>query len=301
MILIVGASSSLGRAVIPRLREKNLPLRLSSRNPTALQAIAGTGDEIVQADLLDRDSLVRACTGIERIFTSTHSIMGRGATSSDHIDLEGASALIDVAKELGVQHFVHTSILGANAQASTRFFRNKARIEQHLLESGLPYTILRPAAFFAPHKDSFTNPQAALHGLLSGDPASYFGHGENVRNFVAVEDVARYAVLAFTDPRAMNQIIEMGGPENLTAKQVIALYERALGHSMKVQPKPLMLAKILHAVTGVFHPGLSDVMQMVIEADTIPTPFDTTPTAEQYGIPPTHLTEWIKQQVSAVH
>jgi uncharacterized protein YbjT (DUF2867 family) len=302
MILVIGASSSLGRAVVPLLRRENLPLRLSSRNPASIQSMAGEGVEIVQADLLDRDSLVRACTGITQVFTSTHSIMGRGAASSDRVDLAGACTLIDVAKELGVQHFVHTSVLGASEQASMRFFRNKAKVEQYLLESGLPYTILRPAAFFVPHtvlhSKAFNDPPAALQEFLHGDSATFYGHGDTPRNFVAVEDVACYAFQALTDPGAVNQIIEIGGPENLTVREVAEVYGRALGRPLTVHPQSLVMPRFMRLVTGPIHPGLHDVMQFVIDNDTVPTPFDCAPTAERYHVTPTHLEDWIKTQVA---
>ncbi|MFN8378403.1 MAG: NmrA family NAD(P)-binding protein [Anaerolineae bacterium] len=305
MILVIGASSSLGRAVVPLLRSKNVPLRISSRHPDTLQTFAGPGVEIVQADLLDRDSLVRACADAEKVFAATHSVMGHGSTSSDHVDLEGGCTLIDVAKEAGVQHFVYTSALGVSLDADTHFYRNKAKVEQHLLESGLPYTILRPAAFFVPHtvlhSKAFTEPSLALQEFLHGHSATFYGHGENPRNFVAVEDVARYAALALTDPCAMNQIIEIGGPENLTVKEVAAAYGRALGHSMELHPQSLVMPRIMHVLMGPFNAGMQDVMQIVIDNDSIPSPFDAAPNAQRYGVTPTYLEQWVAGQIAVPH
>jgi uncharacterized protein YbjT (DUF2867 family) len=269
MIWIIGASSTVGRETIPLLREADYQLRLSSRNPEKLQAFRGERVEIVQADLLDKASLQRACNGVEKILASTHSLLGRGKNASKHVDVIGNKNLIDVACEQGVAHFVFISILGANLEHPIEFFRNKARTEAYLKQSGLSYTILRPAAFFVPHTilrpRAFFEPEAELKAFLEGSPARIMGSGENPRNFVANADVAKFASIALTEPKAVNQIIEIGGPENLTAREVAAIYARVTGHDCRIRTLPLLVPRLMHILLKPFRPGLvNDRLTLVV-------------------------------------
>lgn len=304
MFLIVGASSSVGRAAIPMLREAGYPLRLTSRDPSKLASFAGPHVETMYADLTDRISLSKASKGIEKVLLMAHSLLGRGRYATRQVDESGVCDLIDIAREHKVSHFVMISILGASPNASSAFFRAKARAEACLMQSGLSYTILRPSAFFLPHTvlhpQAFFNPERALKEFMAGDKATFFGKGENPRNFVANEDVARFAVIALTDPSAVNQVIEIGGPQNLTAKQVAGIYSRVTGHEHRINSTPLMIPRLMHLLMKPFHPGLSDAMRLAIDADTKPETFDGMPGSIRYHVPLTPLEDWIRDRMGVV-
>ena len=65
--------------------------------------------------------------------------------------------------------------------------------------------------------------------ILAKGKVSLFGKGENPRNFVADDDVAKFAVMALEDAHLSGQVIDIGGPENLTNMQVVRLYEELSG------------------------------------------------------------------------
>lgn len=301
MILIIGASSTVGKAIIPLLLEAGCELRLSTREPDKLKAYRVPGVEIVQVDLLDNDSIERACQGADTVLMSAHSIIGKGKYASRFVDLDGGRRLIDVACRQSVSHFVYVSILGASTTHSSMFFRHKAQVENYLKQSGLSYTILRPSAFFLPHTvlhaQAFTNPQRALQEFLAGNKATFFGQGETPRNFVANEDVAQFALIALTDPKAVNQTIEIGGPENLTPREVAAIYSQATGIPKAISAMPLVIPQLMHLALKPFHPGLSDAMQIAVDSDRVPSPYDMTTTLKQFPVPLTRLEDWVCAQM----
>ena len=302
MILIVGASSTLGRATIPLLLEAGCSLRLSSRNPAKLQTFQRDQVEVVEADLLDKASLLRACEGVEKVLVSTHNIFGRGKNASKYADIIGNQNLIDAAREQGVSHCVLISTLGASLDHHLPYFQERARIEDYLKRSGLSYTILRSSAFFVPHtilrSKAFFEPEAELEALLAGGAATIMGKGENPRNFVASEDVAKFAVIALTDPKAINQTIEIGGADNLTAREVAAIYARVTGHDIKVNTVPLIVPRIMHYLLKPFHAGLSQAMQLAVDADTRPDEFDVSSTLAKYPVELTPLADWVQARVN---
>lgn len=290
MVLIVGAGA-LGSAAARRLLAQGRAVRVLARTPDKVQALADLGAEVVQGDLLDEASLRRACTGADAVLASAHSILGRGRNASRFVDWQGHRDLIDAAKAAGVQRFVYTSARGVSAENPVPLFRHKFAVEQHLRAVELPYVILRPAAFMETHVHT-------LIGLpiLEKGKVTLFGKGENPRNFVAADDVARVAVQALTDPDMVGQIVEVGGPENWTAMQVVRLYEQLAGRPVKVSHMPLGALRVLSALLRPLHPGLSQVMVSGIWLDTTDQTYDMPPG----GAPSTRLEDWVRARVAAV-
>ncbi len=291
MIVIFGASSTIGMITIPLLLEAGHSLRLVSRIPEKLADFEGKNVEIVQADLIDRDSVRRACENAEMVFASVASLFGYGKNASKHVDYEGQCNLIDVAGECGVQHFVYMSTQEANHDNPASFFRYKAMTEDYLRASGLSYTILRASAFFVPHVELIGKP------VLEGGKALIMGEGNNPRNFIANCDVAKFAVIALTNPKARNKTIDIGGPENLSSKEVAKIYARVAGVELKSMSIPRFILNIMSKMLQPFHNGLSDVMKAVIDSDTNPKTFDMSATLNEYPVEMTRLEDWLSAQV----
>ncbi|MEL6406543.1 MAG: NAD(P)H-binding protein [Chloroflexota bacterium] len=293
MILIIGASSTIGQATIPLLLEAGHQLRLTSRTPEKLEAFAGEGVEIVQADLLDEASIREACEGVDMVLASVASLFGYGKNASKHVDHTGHLRLIDIAQESGVEHFVYMSTQEATHDNPVSFFRNKAKVEDYLRESDLSYTILRASAFFSPHVEMIGE------GVLKGGKAFIMGRGENPRNFVANCDVAKFAFIALTDASARNKTINIGGLENLTSQEVAEVYARVAGVELKSQRVPRIVPRIMATLMKPFHRGISDVMAAVVDSDTRPKDFDMSTTLQAYPVEMTRLEDWIALQAQA--
>ncbi|MGB1285636.1 MAG: SDR family oxidoreductase [Aggregatilineales bacterium] len=290
-IVIFGASSTIGQASIPLLREAGHTLRLVSRNPEKLQQFTGADVEIMQADLLDEQSVRRACEGVDMVLASVASMFGHGKNASKNVDYTGQCRLIDIARENSVQHFVYISTQEATHDNPVSFFRNKARTEDYLRESGLSYTILRASAFFSPHVELIGD------GILKGGKAMIMGQGENPRNFIANCDVAKFVVVAFDNPAAHNQTIDIGGLDNLTSKQVAEVYAKVAGVDLKSTQIPRFIPRIMSKLIKPFHTGISDVMTAVVDSDTRSKAFDMSATLTQYPVELTSLEDWIAGQM----
>jgi NADH dehydrogenase len=193
MILIVGGSGFLGRKVAELLLSQGQQVRLLVRTPAKVDDLKQLGAEVVIGDLVYPPSLTQACQGVDRVFVAAHGFLGKGRYQSEAVDDAGYHALIDAAKAAGVAHFVYTSALGAAPNHPVDFWRTKHRIEEYLKASD---TILRPSAFMETHAH-FLNGKS----ILETGKTSLLGNGTKPRNFIAVRDVAQFAVLALTDAR----------------------------------------------------------------------------------------------------
>lgn len=285
MILIVGARGRLGGTVARNLLASGSRVRVLSRTPAQLDDLEQLGAEVVGGDLRDPASLARACQGVDRIVASAHAFDGTGANTVAAVDGRGNRALIDAARAAGVAHFVLTSIIGARPDHPIDLWRAKASAESHLRASGLSYTILRPTAYMETWIELLGEPI-----VRQGKPL-IFGRGANPINFVAVNDVARFARLALDDDRARNQILEIGGPENLTLLQVARAIERALGR-VSAAPRhiPRAMMRLLGVAARPISPTFARQARAGILMDTADMTFDPTPTLRRFPLDPPELT-----------
>lgn len=293
-VLIVGATGVEGSLVTKKLLAKGLAVRAMTRTPAKAEPLRQLGAEVVQGDLRDRDSLRRACVGVDKVLAAAHSIFGRGTEASKYVDELGHKQLIDAALAAGVQQLVYTSILMGDPTYPVVFHQIKVAVEHYLQASGLPYTILRPSAFMEWHAHEFIGKP-----ILEQGKVTIFGKGDNPRNFVAGEDVANFAVLALTDPQAIGQTIEIGGPDNWSNNQVAALYSQLAGRPVRITHVPLAVLRIMSPLLKPFHPGLSQVMALSILTDTADMTFDPSTTLAQYPVSLTRLEDWVQGRVAS--
>lgn len=292
MILVVGGTGALGSAAAERLLAKGKSVRVMTRTPAKAEALQALGAEIIQGDLRDKASLIRACKGVESILAAAHSILGRGSEASKYVDDRGHKWLIDSAKDAKVKRFIYTSGIGCAPNHPAPFLRIKYEVEQYLKKSGLEYVILRPTAFMESHAYMFIG-----QPILETGKVSLFGKGENPRNFVAADDAAKFALIALETPETTGQILSFGGPEDLTNMQVVALFEELAGQKAKVSHVPLTMLRIMSPLLKPFHPGLSQIMKMSIIFDTTDQTFDMSETLQRYPVDLTPITKWVHDYV----
>lgn len=290
MILIVGGNGVLGREVVAQLLDAGEPIRLLARTPAKVDDLKQAGAEVVEGDLLDPVSLARACDGADRVLAAAHSLLGKGRYASEAVDGAGNRALIDAAKAARVAHFVFISILGAAPDHPVDFWRTKYGVEQYLKASGLRYSILRPSAFMEWHAHVFNG-----KAILKNGKTMILGKGTKPRNFVAGADVARFAVLALTDPRLRDRTLDVGGPDDFTNNEVAALYGSVAGVTPKVRHMPPVAARGMSIVLKPFQPGVSRVMYMAsLPDDAFSERFDPSPLLEEFPVQLTALEDFAR-------
>lgn len=298
MILVVGSTSSVGMRVIPQLLAQGEKVRAMTRLPSKAEAerLRELGAEVVQGDLRDPASVVRACQGVEKVLAAAHGFASSQADNNPHtVDDMGNHHLIAAAKAAGVQHFVFISILGVSPTNPLEFFRIKYATEQYLQRSGLSYTILRAAAFM-----EFW---AAMVGvpILKTGKTTIFGRGNNPINFVSAADVAKFCVTALREAQARNQVIDVGGPENLTFNQVAELFEKVGRRPAKKSHVPLPVLRVMRLLTRPFNPMLSAQITGGILMDTENQAYDMSATLQRYPCKLMRLSEVAQQMVENIN
>ena len=292
MILVVGATSRVGTRVIPMLISKGYAVRAMTRTPEKAEGLKKLGVEVIRGDLRDPASLTQACQGAEQVLALAHGFTpGQADNNLQTVDDLGNRNLIVAAKAAGVKHFVFVSVLGATSSSQMELARIKYATEQTLQASGLSYTILRAAAFMEFWAVMVGEP------ILKTGKTTIFGSGNNPINFVSAQDVAKFCVLALEDPQARNQVIDVGGPENLTFNQVAELFEKISGRTAQKNHIPLPIMRVMRQVMRIFNPMLSLQMTGGILMDTENNTCEMGTTLQKYPVTLIRLEEIAKQMV----
>jgi NADH dehydrogenase len=295
MILVIGATSLLGRAVVSELVAAGQTVRASYRSPGQVDGFLVQNAEVVALDLLDPDTFGPALQGIDAVFTSTHSLTARRSSAIQHADIDGYKALINSAAKHGIGRFVFTSAMGACLDHPAPFWRAKAAVEQHLVASGLPYTILRPSAFMDFHAHQMIGER-----VLAGKPARILGAGKTRRNLVAVGDVAALGVRALLSPEFTGRVVDIGGPDNLSDLEVSSLYARLAGVPLKVQALPPSALTVLATLAKPFHAGAANILRLPLTMDRWPDlTFDASGVPALIGRPPITLENFARSKMAA--
>ena len=147
LVLVVGSTGKLGRAIVRCLRADGAVVRALVRPASDVAVLQDSGAELVVGDLRNAASLREACKGCDAVITTASSLHTSTGFDPERTDRNGNLNLIEAARQENVGHFVFTSTIGADAPDAPRVFRNKRLIEERLAASGLRHTILRPAGF----------------------------------------------------------------------------------------------------------------------------------------------------------
>jgi NADH dehydrogenase len=282
MILVVGATGDLGSNVVRRLLARRQQVRILARPQSAYQPLVQLGATVSIGDLKDRASLDRACAGIDTVITTANSAKRGGDDNVDTVDSRGTMALIDAAKAAGVRHFIYVSVLGVSGDSPVPFLAAKARNEQYLRASGMAWTILAPNAFMESWPVTVVGMPAS-----AGQPVTIVGEGHRRHTFVSEDDVAAFAVAAVGNPAALNQHVPIGGPDALSWRDVVKVYERVLGRPLEIRTVP----------PGAPVPGIpSTVLPLLAGFDAYETVFDAAPAARAFGVTLTPLEEIVRRR-----
>jgi uncharacterized protein YbjT (DUF2867 family) len=251
VILVAGGTGKLGSLIVRELLSRGERVRVLTRELGRARALPAEVERVV-GDIRSEDDRNRAVAGCRTIVSAVHGFAGPGSPSPEAIDRDANCFLIRAAAAAGVEHVVLLSVHGAAADHPMTLHRAKHAAEQALCASGLPFTIIRPTAFL--------ETWVQVIGAESSDAAArplVFGPGRAPINFVSVRDVAPLVVQAVIDPTLRGQIIDIGGPQNLSFTDVAERLIAAGRNRAPVKRIPLPMLRLMSVVARPFSPGFA--------------------------------------------
>ncbi len=239
-VLLIGGTGLLGGAVAEHLAARGEPVRALVRDGKRVARLRALGFELVVGDLRDRRTLERVLRDVRAVVTTAQGDPLSRKKPMRQIDGTANQLLIATARRMHVEHFVFVSALKADqGAASVPQLNYKYVAEQALQSSGMSYTIIRPSSFQETFGDGFAPFKRIIERSGIG---MTIGSGRGLQSFVAIDDVARAAVLALDHPEARDEIVPVGGPEDLSYRDAYARIAGVTGQRVTIIaiPRPLL-------------------------------------------------------------
>jgi uncharacterized protein YbjT (DUF2867 family) len=278
LIVVTGATGHQGGATARELLAKGHKVRAMTRKPDnpAAKELAKLGAQVVTGDFDDAVSLERALAGA----WGAYAVQNTWEAGVEREEQQGLR-FADVARKVGIQHYVYASVASAHRHTGIPHFENKWRVEERVRSLGFPsYTIIRPVFFM----ENFFLP-SFLPGIQQGQIAVAL-NPETALQMIAVSDIGKYGAWAFENHAALNgRGIDIAG-DQLTMPQTAAIVGRAAMREVNFVQVPIVEVRKFS----------EDYALMLEWFDRVGYDADIAKESAESGVRPTQFAEWAAKQ-----
>ena len=244
-VAILGGAGFIGRYVVKRLAERGDVLTVGGRNAAGAKFLKLKGD-VGQVGLVNlsihSEALLRAFVAdADTVVNLVGILHERGSQRFDAVHHVGAARLARLAREAGVERFIHFSAIGAEPRSTSAYARTKAAGEQAVRDAFPTATVLRPSIVIGP-EDQFFNRLAGMAMISPVMPL--IGGGDTRFQPVYVGDVADAAVHCIDDGATAGRTYELGGPKVYTLRELTELLLEEIRRKRVLLDLPFGLAAL---------------------------------------------------------
>lgn len=274
IILVTGATGQQGGAIAGELLQHDYTVRAMTRNPQSerANALSKLGAQVVQGNLDDAASLEQAIQGVWGVY----AVQNTWEAGVEGEEVQG-KRIAEVAKRLGVQHFVYSSVGSAHRNTGIPHFDNKWRVEETIRGLNFPsYTILRSAFFMENWLSQWFKPGIDQGKVMIGIKP------ETVLQMIAVEDIGKYGFWTFEKHQELNgREIDIAG-DALTMPETAKIISKAAGKTFEHFQVPIEEVR-----------KFSEDFALMLEwFDRVGYEADIAERAKESGIKPTTFADW---------
>src|SRR5438128_6022315 len=209
-VLVTGATGTIGRDVARLLSENGVSVRAGVRDQAKAKKQFGADIGLAPFDFENQKTFSEALEGIEKVFLLPPLLPNQ---------LEVMNAFVDAAKRAGVGHIVKLSAIGVDDETRPTAVKWHGANEQHIRESGLAFTFLRPNSFMQNFITYFPPRNGAL----------YLPWGNGSASFVDTRDIASVAAEVLTSAGHEEKIYTLTGSATLGIAEVARILSEVTG------------------------------------------------------------------------
>jgi uncharacterized protein YbjT (DUF2867 family) len=258
IILVTGATGYIGGRLVPRLLKAGYRVRCMVRSPKKLQARSWAGHpevDIVAGDLDDLGSAERALTGCEAAYFLVHSMLATGSDYAEHDRRLARNFAVAAAATPSMKRIVYLGGLGETGADLSEHLSSRREVERELASGTVPVTTLRAAMIIGSGSASFE----ILRYLVERLPVMVTPRWVRTESQpIAVSNVLEYLVRVLEVEETTGSVLDIGGPEILSYRELIRIMTQALGLPRRlIVPVPVLTPRLsslwIHLVTPLSH------------------------------------------------
>lgn len=283
-ILIIGATGMLARPVTEQMMLDGFEVTVLTTDRNKAERLFSGRARIVEGDVTKPETLKAPLDGIDGVYLNLNSKLD--PATYQRLEVEGTATVARCCAEAGVQRLAHIS--GASSrgrEGGVIFLDAKVRAERAIIESGVPYTIMRPSWFFE-----------ALPSFIYEDMLILIGEQPVPRRMLAARDYARQVSRAFQTEAAANCCLYNLGPEALPLPQAVEAFQQRCRPDLKVKQVSLWMAKMGAKALG--DDSKKNIVDFFEYMETMDEDVDSAEADRLLGKNETTLEEWFRGYLS---
>lgn len=321
-VLVFGASGQLGSTIVEVLARERTSAVAFLRHGSDYTPPENKGVSLFNGDLLDRQSVIDACSQqITHIIATASSIVPRPGDTFGADDLHFYRNILEGCRAGGIQHLLYISAFPSPYDDQIPEFVIKRQVENLIITSGVPYTIFRGAAFMDVYY-AVMGSSRVLEGvdhptllrgywltrlwskMTSGILEKYGialipGNGQTRQSFICIDDVARCMVSALDLPQIRNRTVNLAGPMGISWREVADLYGELMNRRIIKVPLPVWLLRGLGYLLSNTSPAGANMMKILTLLAQYEFTPDMDPLSHELGIPLTDTRTFLNQKLSS--
>ena len=231
---MTGGTGNQGGAVARNLVQQGFTVKVLTRNIESpkSQNLKNLNIELINGDLNNTDTFREHLKDIYGIFSVQSFENGVDKEMNQGI------ALADLGKEINIKHFLYSSVFAANLNTGVPHMDSKFKIENHIRQIGLPFTILRPTSLY----ENFLIPQVKK-GILKGKLVQPINRN-TVQQYIASEDIGKAAAKIFqNNDNYLGKTIPLA-TEQLSTQEVAEIFSKALNKKIVYKKLPALITRL---------------------------------------------------------
>ena len=302
-VFITGGTGFVGSVVAEKIKSSGASVTLLERNKKKIPHLKELGFEVFEGTLEEK-SAVSAFLSSNK-FDAAINLIGIIRSLPDfsfqkvHVDY--VNALLDLAKESGIERFIHMSALGAAENSDSEYFSTKYEGESLVRNSGLKWTVFRPSLIFGNNAGFFDD---LIDLVKTRAFVPIIGTGETKFAPIDVFSVAEAYNNALYNEKTINKVFQLCGPDTFTFEGMIDLImEISPPKKLKIHAPSFIAEKSLNFIEKLSSslskntPITSDQIRM-LKYDNI-CEGDMGGPDELFGLKRTHLKGWLNEYLTA--
>ena len=244
-VLLAGGTGFVGEAVREAIRAAGHELRLLVRSSQDANKFQDQGFDTAFGDILDPQSLYIALDGVDTVVNLVAIIKEQGDLTFERINFHGSANLVNAARQASIDRFIQMSALGAGNLPRYPYHYSKWRAETYVKDRIPDWTIFRPSIIFGPSTENHVQFVSQLADLVRSAPVTpVAGDGSARFQPIHVDDVAAAFVAALDRSETIGKSYDLGGPEELTYRQMLDEIAQTVGVDRPAANVPIPLIRL---------------------------------------------------------